>query len=845
MRNRVLYFIATLLFLIAPAQLAAQSNFDINAYKQFLAANKDLSGAGLRSLYPAGIFNRQAVTSYTTAAYFDSISKYYPLTPDEKTLLGKHGFVVTERIRPASFGSAFLDIYQYDLPVFVSTDAILHALHMSYDAILVDVEKTKLIPKLDFLLSTLHNQLPVLSARYSAEPRLKRMLLDLDIYLTIPRILRGSITQPYFSENAAAVQSLLQAVNNLRPLNVKLFSETPRMIDFSQFTPRGHYTQSEELTAYFKAMIWLGRTEIYLIPPKSIDPPPSFADMQRQIILAALLDEAAVEGNAYPLLNEIEAIIKFFVGDQDNTTLPNIRTLITEGNISSPLVLLDSIRCVSFQDSLAVKAFVFQRINSQILMSDAGNPDQIRPAAALMLLGQRFVIDSYVTGNVVFDKIIYQEKKVLRMLPSSMDILFAIGNDAAAQILIPELEEYHYASNLSGLRYLIDSYEPQFWESTLYNGWLSSIRALNPPRDRSALPPFMQTAAWWQEKMNTQLASWAQLRHDNLLYAKQSYTGGTVCSFPESYVEPIPQFYKAVKRFAETAESRFKQPDFDNTKIVNYFSFMKSVADTLGTIAEKELNGIALTTIEKNFLHAMFFTQPICGIQYDGWYFKLFYTREEGMLKKDLVVADVHTAPTDAAGNFVGWVMHGGTGPLNMAVIVTDLPGGGSTAFIGPVLSYYEHISENFKRLTDDEWKTMYAVLPSLRPSFVNLYLADSLGNMRSEGLSLLTGINDKSQPEIPTTVLISQNFPNPFNNSTIISFSIPEQLSHSVTDLSVYSLQGQLVRRLVQSSLPAGNYLVRWDGKADNGNPVSSSVYFYTLTVGNHRQTGKMNLMK
>ena len=60
----------------------------------------------------------------------------------------------------------------------------------------------------------------------------------------------------------------------------------------------------------------------------------------------------------------------------------------------------------------------------------------------------------------------------------------------------------------------------------------------------------MQTAAWWQQKMNTQLASWAQLRHDNLLYAKPSYSGGVSCSFPEAYVEPFPEFYGRLAAFA-------------------------------------------------------------------------------------------------------------------------------------------------------------------------------------------------------------------------------------------------------------------------------------------------------
>ena len=49
----------------------------------------------------------------------------------------------------------------------------------------------------------------------------------------------------------------------------------------------------------------------------------------------------------------------------------------------------------------------------------------------------------------------------------------------------------------------------------------------------------MQTAAFWQKMMNTQFSSWTELRHDNLLYAKQSYSGGTICSYPYGYVEPI------------------------------------------------------------------------------------------------------------------------------------------------------------------------------------------------------------------------------------------------------------------------------------------------------------------
>ena len=211
-----------------------------------------------------------------------------------------------------------------------------------------------------------------------------------------------------------------------------------------------------------------------------------------------------------------------------------------------------------------------------------------------------------------------------------------------------------------------------------------------------------------------------------------------------------------------------------------------------------------------------------------------------------MTIADIHTAPTDADGNPVGWVLHAGTGPLNLAVVVADLPDGTTTAFIGPVLSYYEYLATNFTRLTDQEWASMYNVAPSLRPSFVNLYLADSAGSMKPEGLSLLTGV--KQQPPaavLPTTLVLEKNFPNPFNSSTIIMFTIPSALANSHAELSLYNIQGRLVKRLLSQKLPAGSFATRWDGTTENGNTVATGVYFYHLVVGNQHQVGKMSFVK
>jgi Protein of unknown function (DUF3160)/FlgD Ig-like domain len=814
--------------------------FSIDAYTSFLNSSKNLTPQELYSLHPAGLFRSGVPMAISGAVYVDSVSIKYQLTDGEKSLLAKNGFVVTERLSYGSFGEALGDIYHKDLPVFVSTDAILHTIHMSYDDILMTVEKQILIQKLDTLLGLLHDKLPALAAKYSTRPAMTQMINDVDVYLTVPRVLLGSITAPKFSTNIAVVDTLLGYIAGETQVSYPIFSSTGRNIDFSQFTTRGHYTQSVELGRYFKAMMWLGKIEVYLIAPVSSDPPPSDADIQRQTIDAVLVRELADTSNAFPILDGIDGLIKFFVGESDNVTLSNVGTIANEIGLKDASELLDTLRWHEFQDTLSSKPFAFQRILSQILYSNPFDMEKVKPASAFLLLGQRFIIDSYVTGNVVYDKV-----PTMRMLPSPLDVLFATGNDAAAQLLKDELEEYQYSPNLAALRYLIDSYGDDFWTVSIYNAWLESIRSLNPPADRSSLPLFMQTAAWWQEKMNTQLASWAQLRHDNLLYAKQSYTPGVICSYPEGYVEPIPEFYKAVKAYAEMAESKFQQPPLNTLAAGYYFSHLKGVADTLETIARKELSGTSLSDMEKGFLQRMLFDAPMCGLVYDGWYPGLFYGTK-GVLDSDMVVADIHTAPTDDGGDLIGWVLHVGTGPINMAVVVTLLPGGNLTAFVGPVMSYYEHLSTGFKRLTDEEWKTAYALSPSLRPSFVNAYLATTDGTARPAGASLLTAVNEPPPAgSIPNTIQLSQNYPNPFNSTTMIAFTIPRALSHSRAEIVVYNINGQVVKRILSSDLEAGNYTVRWDAKDDRGNPVASGVYFYRLNVGTSAASGKLILLK
>jgi hypothetical protein len=851
-----IFLISILLLSVTTAQ-----NFDIDAYRDFLNQHQDMTTEELLSMHPAGAFVDDISLNYQDALYFDSLDAKYNFTDYEKSLIGQHCFMVSERLNKVSFGEAMLEIFHSDLPVFVSTDAILHAFHISYNRILMDVEAGFLEGRLINILSELRYSISQLDLKYSNYPQMNTMLKDVDIYLTVPLLLLEENVSPYYPENDMMIDSILTWIENKEGhVASTLFSTTCRIMDWSQFKPRGHYvndgTTRYNLEPYFKAMMWLSRVELYLLAPSSAPfpcPNQSFEDVQRQTIDAILIDELFDIASVKLLYEEMEEILKFFVGDPDNVTVANLDYLRNAVQLDSASQLLNNSKLLEFQDTLKNQEFAYQLILSQILYSDPLSPDSIIPASAFMLFGQRFVIDSYVTASVVFDRIMYQGSKVCRLLPSTLDVLFSLGNDASAQLLDYELDNYHYATNLAALRYLIDHYDSDFWSSTIYNHWLELIRSINPPEDRNGLPAFMKTAAYWQQKMNTQLSSWTELRHDNLLYAKQSYTGGPVCSYPYSYIEPFPEFYRNLKSLGEVAYEYFSNVTFINQFFQNgvtaYFLHLISVADTLTSISEKELLGEPFTPEEIHFLKTMLYETAGCVLTLDGWYSKLYYSdllRDfDGIMLSDHLVADIHTVPTDCGGIQVGWINHVGTGPINLAVILTKNHNSELTAFVGPVMSYFEYTTTNFLRLTDDEWADTY-LQSALRPDWVNIYLADSLGNSRGDGRSLFTSVEaDDKDIIIPQSEILLSNYPNPFNPNTIIAFTVPYELTNSQTTLSIYDIQGSLIRSLVNEDLPAGNYLTNWDGKNEIGINVSSGVYIYNLRVAHRQVSRKMILMR
>ena len=102
----------------------------------------------------------------------------------------------------------------------------------------------------------------------------------------------------------------------------------------------------------------------------------------------------------------------------------------------------------------------------------------------------------------------------------------------------------------------------------------------------------------------------------------------------------------------------------------------------------------------------------------------------------------------------------------------------------------------------------------------------------------------------IPIVFQVDQNFPNPFNPSTVIRFDVPGRVGGSGSTssrviINIYDVRGSIVKRLVDSSMPAGPAEVAWDGKNDSGTAVSSGIYFLRMITGTQRHTRKMVLLR
>jgi hypothetical protein len=677
-----------------------------------IAADRPTDAAGFASRWPTQYLSGLPYDPLQATGFDKIVASRLGVSDAERAAIARDGFVVSARQSFPTFFYGYKAIYADHLPLYVSVDSVMYAVHRSYDAALKEIELGFMVPNLRTLLAAMHAEL----AQGGGGDLPAEVRADVDLYLVVARRLLGDTNgTPVAGASAASISELVAAAmaasDGVSP--VSLFGET-RYVDFSQFKPRGHYADDSRLQTYFRAMIWLGRTDFRFLQYDTFAPAGSPPRFSRRQFLDGLLLAALADGNdRITTWRQIDDVLRAFVGESDNMTVadfPKLRDVAGAPTSAALAALPDD----AIAQALLDGGFGIQRIASQILFVPpvgAGAPlDRV-----FLFFGQRFVIDSEVFSNVVFDRVRGEPK---RMLPNPLDVAFAaLGNNAAGALLASELQKYpNYPGALHDARRLVDLHGGDFWGGSLYGAWLGALRGLSvpagDPTGLTGLPAVMKGEPWARRMINTQLASWAELRHDTLLYAKPSYTGFPVCEFPDAYVDPYPEAWAGIVQLARLGQSiatALPASPGIGTGIGPYFAEVETIATTLGAMAQAERDGQPMTAEQLAFINqAVEEVSMSVGCAQvpwpKGWYVRLFLDDFDST-KVDPTIADVHTNPEASE------VLHVATGLPRLMYVTVD-GCNGPRAYAGLVSSYFEKTTANFQRLTDMEWSTQLMSTP-------------------------------------------------------------------------------------------------------------------------------------
>ncbi len=704
---------------VSPGTLSEQEKAFSTQFAAVLAEAGTMTAAGLLAEYPSPA--KAASLTYDTlaAALLDQITTTLALTDGDRAKLAENGFVVLGR-HEATPSTVFHQVYKAHLPLLITSDSLLHALHQSFDTVLKEMEVAALTGTVEAMLRGTHEAL----GDIATEGPLADAKADLDLYLSVARsLLAGQLVPPIDGALTAGVEAFLGHVAGLRLQNVELFGAS-RVEDFSQFEPRGHYTESKELERYFKAVMWLGRVDLRFREFDPMSGAPIWND--RQIRAAWMLRAALDAGGARTHWETTDRLIGALMGEVDSLDFRVLDAFVEEAGLDATTAGGD---LTDVHAILENGAYGRQRISSHYLATDPFSAEVTPTPIAFTVLGQRYVIDSHVMSNVVYDRIVTPEgQKPQRRLPSSLDAMFVLGHNHALTHLGAELEAWQYAGGLHAIRFLADSHGPEFWENSVYNLWLSGLREL------SALPPgapeAMTTPAWSDKALHTSLGSWAELRHDTILYAKQSYTGGAACEFPDAYVEPYPALYarlgRAASRLADVVATLSpEQRAAMSVDVADWAARWVDATGKLESMAKKQLTDEPFDAAEQALADGWIAEESQgCVMSFTGVYPKLI-ADPAGITEFDPTIADVHTNPNEDGPLAPAAVLHVGTGWTDVMVFTRDSCEG-VKAYVGPTTSFYEVEEPGVARLTDEEWRDRLFQNPALpRPSFTASFLAN------------------------------------------------------------------------------------------------------------------------
>ncbi len=664
---------------------------------------------------------------------YQNFSKKISLSEEEEQTLLENGFVVLEtRTEENKITGPYDSLKQKGVPIFITTDSLLHLYHIQFDETLRRIEEEKFYPMAWNMSEEMveHSKKVYESSDGELKEAAKK---NLAFYSTALELLEPEQDQvceegdekclwkeKKFSPEEAEKYSFQVPEEVKEEVNQELelikahqgFNKSPLFTykeDYSQYVPRGHYTRSERLKNYFKGFMWFGRMTFLL---KGGCKKCLVTEEEARIQTKSAAITATHFSNNKELAkdwNKIYEVTSFYVGLSDD--LEPYEYLEAMNKVFGNQVDLGEIEG---KDIGELKAELASYRNPKIyggtgdcVINPPFNPEQadecLEATKGMRFMGQRFVPDSYMFSQLVFPRVggftgekssAFTESGGVRVFPRGLDVMSLLGSERAGYWL-EELQDNSY----DGYNEQHDSLEKEFssfsekeWNKNLYWAWLYSLKPLLKDFDEG-YPTFMQTSAWKDKELNTALASWTELRHDTILYAKQSYTmrvGAAIPPQPEKvvgYTEPTPEFYSRLLSLTKMTRTGLNEMEVLDETSESRLESMETILERLKDISEKELRNKELSEEDYNFINN--FDEALEGTIRDV----------DEKAQKTTIVADVHTDSN------TGQVLEEGVGYVKIMAVAYKLPNGDVLVGAGPVLSHYEFKQPMRNRLTDEKWR--------------------------------------------------------------------------------------------------------------------------------------------
>ena len=665
----------------------------INARERELLKQNYLVGGGKRRINFSNVINKWQFGAFSAG----DIGK-----------LCANGFVIVPA-KHEQFFHLYEDNEYKNVPSFVTIDAVLQLYHMFFDFTLRNLETEKLLPALKTLTEEM---LKISREAYrdaTAEGTKQAALRNLAYFTVSERFLTGDSSKIESSVSRVVTTEIDKCENAEARENSLIFNPDadPTIehdLDYTQFIPRGHYARGEELQRYFKAMMWFGLN--YFLTGQGSDLIQSLAITQQ------LYDNRVGGKRLIDLWGEIYEPTSFYVGLSDDLTPTDYKQLMDQvfGEKPRPEDLINEPKLTEFRrlagDLWAKKC----RIRPQLV--------RIPSDAQFRFMGQRYIPDSEILQRLST----WPE----RPIPKGLDVLAVLGSRQAKRILLDDYKEGErwaaYPDTLDELIREFGELTPTDWRKNLYHSWVWCLKALAQPSDEFTYPFFMQNEAWELKNLNTSLASWAELRHDAILYGKQSGAEGDGAEWypdpPKGYVEPNVLFYRRLGELLSFTRQGLESRGLLTERMEEKSKRFMELVSFLEKVSVKELANQPLTNDEYDQIKdigALLENLTISVMvdeEVEGWYEVI-----SDVDRNVAVVADVHTSQDT--------VLEEGVGPAFEIYTIVEIDGY-LRLTRGAVFSYYEFIHPASDRLTDEKWQLMLEKneQPAL-PGWTRKYLSD------------------------------------------------------------------------------------------------------------------------